>query len=378
MNLRIEQLASGRTGLLCVWLMILSTGTSQADWPLVRGDGRASGVAATALPTQLEVLWKVALAPGGIEATAILAKGAVYVGDVEGTFHARRLSDGSELWQSQFAETGFATAAAYSAERLFVTDFDGVIRCLDAAKGEELWSHSTDSAVYAAPNVIDGQVLVATDSGQLIALAADSGQPRWTFELEAPLRCWPTVVSGQVLLAGCDENLHTVDATTSQEVDRLELDGPTGSTAAELKGNVYFGTQQGTFYSLATQPLAINWLYRDPKRAAEINSAAAVDPRVVVFASHGKQVTALDPARGEPLWRFPVRGRVEGSPVIAGNWVLVATSRGRLIAVDLQSGKEAWSYDAGGGFLASPAVASGRLVIGNRDGTLYCFGTRGD
>jgi outer membrane protein assembly factor BamB len=33
-----------------------------------------------------------------------------------------------------------------------------------------------------------------------------------------------------------------------------------------------------------------------------------------------------------------------------------------------------WTYEAGGQFAASPAVAAGRLVIGNHDGTLYCFG----
>jgi outer membrane protein assembly factor BamB len=33
-----------------------------------------------------------------------------------------------------------------------------------------------------------------------------------------------------------------------------------------------------------------------------------------------------------------------------------------------------WTFDAGAGFDASPAVAGGRLVIGDEDGTLYCFG----
>ena len=31
-------------------------------------------------------------------------------------------------------------------------------------------------------------------------------------------------------------------------------------------------------------------------------------------------------------------------------------------------------WEAGGGFTASPAVVDGRIVIGNTDGTLYCFG----
>ena len=41
-----------------------------------------------------------------------------------------------------------------------------------------------------------------------------------------------------------------------------------------------------------------------------------------------------------------------------------------------QTGKKVWEYEAGGDFTASPAVADGRLVIGNTDGTLYCFGAK--
>ncbi len=44
--------------------------------------------------------------------------------------------------------------------------------------------------------------------------------------------------------------------------------------------------------------------------------------------------------------------------------------------VDVATGKERWQFDAGGGFIASPAVSDGRLVVGNTDGKLYCFGEK--
>ena len=85
---------------------------------------------------------------------------------------------------------------------------------------------------------------------------------------------------------------------------------------------------------------------------------------------------ALNPTTGDPNWTFPVRTRVESSPVIAGNAAFLATSRGRIHAVDLATGKETWQFEAGGGFTASPAISNGRIVIGNTDGALYCFGKR--
>jgi outer membrane protein assembly factor BamB len=44
--------------------------------------------------------------------------------------------------------------------------------------------------------------------------------------------------------------------------------------------------------------------------------------------------------------------------------------------IDRKAGKEAWKYEAGGRFRAAPAAAGGRMVIGNENGTLYCFGAK--
>ncbi len=62
--------------------------------------------------------------------------------------------------------------------------------------------------------------------------------------------------------------------------------------------------------------------------------------------------------------------------MIVGERAFVGASDGRLYALDRKTGKKVWEYEAGGDFIASPAVAEGRLVIGNTDGTLYCFGAK--
>ena len=54
--------------------------------------------------------------------------------------------------------------------------------------------------------------------------------------------------------------------------------------------------------------------------------------------------------------------------------VFAATTGGKLYSLDLARGKELWQYDAGGSFTASPAIVDGRVLLGNSDGTLYCFG----
>jgi len=361
--------------LICSSLLLLVCSSSLCadDWPFIRGDSLATGVVSQPLGDQLAISWRKSVAESGFEATAVVLDGVVYVGDVDGTFYAIRLDDGETLWKQEFPDSGFLAGAAVKDGRVYVGDFNGVVRALSTESGDLLWSQEGLGEIYAAPNVVDDLVLVVSESGDFIALAVEDGAEQWRFEIDAPLRSWPTVVDGRVYLAGCDGKLHVVEVATGKAIDSVSIDGPTGSTPAVLDGAVLFGTEQGSFYSISLDPLEIRWRYQDPRASQSIRSAAAVTSRAIVFGNQARQVIALKPNGEEVLWNFPCRGAVESSPVIVGDSVFAATKRGRLHRLDLETGEELWHFDAGGSFQASPAVADGKLVIGNIDGTLYCF-----
>ena len=54
-----------------------------AAWPLFRGDSHGSGVARSELPDQLGVVWKHRVPKGAFEATAVIDRDTVYLGDLD-------------------------------------------------------------------------------------------------------------------------------------------------------------------------------------------------------------------------------------------------------------------------------------------------------
>ncbi|QEG32888.1 outer membrane protein assembly factor BamB family protein [Bythopirellula goksoeyrii] len=343
------------------------------DWPVYRGNQMATGAVQTALPGEPAVLWKHSLSESGYEGTAVIAEGVVYVGDNDGMLYAYQLSDGTEVWHQKFENSGFIAGPTFHDGRIYIGDFNGIIRAVDAKNGDLIWEYEAQGESYAAPNVVGDHVLATTESGELVALDLESGELQWKFQIEAPLRCWPTVVEGHVLLAGCDERVHAIDIASGKEVAGVDIDGPTGSTPAVFDGKALFGTEQGSFYAIRVPAMEIAWRHQDPENINPIHTAAAVDSRAVVFGTQGKKFYAIHPESGEMLWTFPVRSAVESSPVIVGDSVFLATKRGVIHRVDIATGKELWKYEAGGNFQAAFAIANNRLVIGNTDGTLYCF-----
>jgi outer membrane protein assembly factor BamB len=345
-----------------------------ADWPLIRGDANATGAVAHSLARPLEILWTYQAEDSGFEATAAIAGGIVYVGDVDGTFHAVKLADGKRVWIRKFEETGFVAGSAVIDGRIYCVDFNGMVRCLNAADGEPVWEFNTETALYAAPNVHEGVMLLAAESGQLFALDAATGEQKWEpFTIDQPLRCWPTVVAGRVLVAGCDGRLHLVDVATGKGVESIDIGGPADGMPAVIGDRVFFCTASGVFHAMTIKPLESLWQFGHRGQGEEIHAAAVTD-KAVVLGTHDKRMVALDPASGKPLWELPLRSRAESSPVIAGDLTFFGTVRGRLQAVDMKSGQEAWDTEVGGHFSASPAISDGRIVIGNEDGALYCIG----
>lgn len=386
MNLLSKRDLCELTGRLVLWraiaiLAVVAPNARSDNWPVVRGDIEGTGVAETAIPDALDVLWTYSAGEnGGFDATAVVADGIVYVGDNAGTFHAVRQADGKRVWTKTFEDGSFTAGAAISGDRLYVGDLYSKVRCLARVDGQELWSVDVGGEVYAGPTVYEDTLLVTSEAGTLTCLNLADGGQRWRFSIEAPLRCTPTFSAGRVMLSGCDSLLHVINVADGQEIGKVEIDAPTGATAAMRENRVYFGTEGGTFFAIDVPAEAdaqpkVAWEYRDPRRGQPIRAAAAASEHLVVFGSQGKAVNGLNPTNGERKWQIATRSRVESSPVIAGERVVAATAAGKLYLLDAASGEVKWDYDAGGSFTASPAVVDGQIILGNGDGKLYCFGS---
>jgi outer membrane protein assembly factor BamB len=82
----------------------------------------------------------------------------------------------------------------------------------------------------------------------------------------------------------------------------------------------------------------------------------------------------FDKNSGKKLWEYNTGSRVEASPVIVGDKVIVANMRGDLAIVNLSDGKPVWNYEIGSQIIGNPAVVENHIFVGALDGNIYCFG----
>lgn len=368
-----------------------------AAWPLARGCPAGTGRSNAVLNLPLAEAWRRDFDGTAFAAVPVIADGTVYLGDLDGTFHALDLATGETRWAVRIEDAGFTSTAALAADPalpLVVGDDLGVVRGLDRASGETRWEYATEGEISGGPTILVGgdgpRVLVGSQDASLSCLELVTGKLLWKHSIADQIRCAPTVArtpdGDRVFLAGCDGRLHVIDAGTGAETAAIEIGGPTGTTPAVSGSLVLFGTEGGTFFAIDFLRAAVAWRKEPAANAQAYRSSAAVVDDIAIVGTRGRAVEAFALADGASRWRQPMTGRVDASPVVvtaSGGEAapaaaprpvaIVADAKGMVAALEAATGATLWTFDAGGGFSAGPAVAAGRVVIASDDGSVWCF-----
>lgn len=370
--------------------------TAPADaWPMARGCLAGTGASAAVLRLPLAEAWHREFDGTAFGVVPVIADGMVYAGDLDGTFHAVSLADGTDRWSFTAKDAGFPSAAAIGgtgdARLVVVGDDVGMVRAFAAATGEIRWTFETQGEISGGPTILEGpddvRVLVGSQDASLTCLDLATGKLLWKHEIADQIRCSPTVArtseGDRVFLAGCDGKLHVIDVATGTETAAVPIDGPTGTTPATLGDRVFFGTEGGVFFAIDVVKGEVAWRAAATAAGQSYRSSAAVTNDLAIVGFRGKAIEAFAVADGGRAWKQPMRGRVEASPAVvsasgpngapARAVAIVADSAGRIAALDAATGEPAWEFDAGGGFGGGAAIAADRVVLASDDGILWCF-----
>ncbi len=360
--------------LAVAWLMALSTVSRAGDWPFPRADLQATGCVKESLPEKLAVAWEFK-GDNSFEAPVVIVGDKLFAADANGLIFALDAANGKELWRVE-TELGFTTSPVVQNGLLVVGDVDGEIFALDAATGKERWKSKAKAEISGAATFYNDWVLITSQDGKLYALSKSDGANVWTYETSDQIRCSPTIAGDRTFLGGCDGNLHNILLSDGKAAAApLPLGGPTGSTPAVIDRHAYLPVMAGAVLAFDWKENKELWRYEDDEREQEYRSSAAVNDKLVIVSSQNKQVDALDRETGKRIWRYTLRRRADGSPIIAGDDCWIAGTDGRLIRLSLTDGKEKWSFEIGGQFIAGPSIANGRLYIPDNKGVIRCFGS---
>ena len=368
------------TVLIFLGLVALTSHASMAsDWPMHRGGPQLRGVAPGPALVAPRIMWtrKVGTVVTG---SVAISQGTVYVGTNDGKVVALKAASGKPRWEF-ITEGGIEATPCVVDDTVYVGSSDGFLYALRARSGDLIWKVKTGDKILGGANWAqnpegDGKlILFGSYDGSLYCIDAETGSQQWRFLTDNYINGTPAVTKrGNVVFGGCDASIYVLALSDGSVVREIATEAYIAASVAVSGKLGFIGNYNNEVLALDLETGTVQWKYQES--TFPFFSSAGLTDTWVIIGSRDRQLHCLDRKTGQLEWAFPARGKIDSSPVLAGEIAVFGADDGRLYGVDIANGEKAWSYEIGAPITASPAIADDLLIVGAEDGVIYAFKVR--
>jgi outer membrane protein assembly factor BamB len=340
--------------------VILPTEEANADWAQPGGTASKS-YGHLALGGSPIRVWTATVGGSGkkqrLAAAPVVANGTVYAMGTDGLVSAFSASNGARLWSTSFGVSGdgentvFGGGVSFDSGRVYVATGYGEVAALEADSGKQVWKVRPAGPLRGSPTVAFNSVYVMTQNNQIHALNAADGAPLWT-------------ESGAIGQAG----VFGVAAPAAGQGTVIA-----GYSSGELSAYRY---ENGR--TLWSDALARTSISTEVGSLTDVDADPIIDRGRVYALGQGGRMAAYDLVTGQRIWELNLAGI--STPAVAGDWVFTLTDDAELLAIARSSGKVRWlkqlmRYEneekrKNPVFWVGPVLAGNRLWIANSRGEL--------
>ncbi|MDR2857196.1 MAG: PQQ-like beta-propeller repeat protein [Novosphingobium sp.] len=333
---------------------------ANADWPQAGGTaGKSYGH--LALADRPARVWTAQVAGSTakrrLAAAPVIGGGRLFVMDTDGIVTAFDAATGGKAWTHSFkidgsgAQAIFGGGVSVDGDRIYVTTGLGEVAALEAATGSQIWKVKPAGPLRGSPTIAFNAVYVMTQDNQLHALNTADGTVLWSesgsqgqagvFGVAAPAAGQGTVIAGY--------------STGEIAAYRYENGRMLWSDAL---ARTSISTQVGVLTDVDADPI--------------------IDNGRVFALGQGGRMAAYELVSGQRIWELNLAGI--STPAVAGDWVFTLTDDARLLGIAAATGKVRWLTQLARFhnekkrknpvFWTGPVLAGNRLWIANSRGLL--------
>ena len=331
------------------------------QWAQPGGDpSKAMGnVALGASPTQV---WSASIEGSSpqarLAASPVVSGGKLFVTDAGAHVIAFDAANGSKLWQTSLPAEGkgngrslFGGGVSVLGDRVFASTGLGDVFALNQSDGETQWTDSGTLQVtgvfgVAAPAAAQGTVIAGYSSGELTAYRYENGRTLWGDALSrtsistavatlTDIDADPVIDRGRVFAIGQGGRMASYELTSGQRLWEINIAGI--STPSVVGEWVFVVTSDARLLCVARATGKIRWVSQLRRWQKEKKKDKAI------------------------RWT---------GPVLAGNRLIVVSTRGQMVYVDHTNGSVQADVDMNRSMSLPPIVANNMLYVLADDGKL--------
>ena len=267
--------------------------------------------------------------PGYYAAPALTPDGQLILGNYDKTLHSVNPDTGVEnqsSWPFLQAKNRYIASPLATESGVYAPASDGTLFALDLT-GKLRWSYTTEHSLWSTPLTDGLRIYQPSMDSRVYALDQESGREIWkTEDLGGAVVGKPALAENGVLYVGTfGSEMLAIETSTGQVKWRTPVsDWVWGGPVLEGDA-LYFGDLDGNFYALESATGNIRWqINGDGESDSSITNPPLILDGTVYYTAKNGTLYAVDPENGNPRWNQPVGGNLYGTPLDAGDSILVA------------------------------------------------------
>jgi outer membrane protein assembly factor BamB len=269
---------------------------------------------------------------------------------------------------------GYGGGLAAENGRLYVANGYGVVTALDPQSGKAIWTKTLGVPVRASPTASGDRLYVITIDGRFYAFSGIDGTEVWSArglpQTASLMSSTSPAVDGDVVVvpypSGDIMAFRLTDGSTlwSENLSRTRQTSQIASMSDAARPAI----DNGTVYAIGHAGRMIATQTKTGERVWSLSIPSSQPPCVagdtVYVVDTSGRVMALARATGKTRWMMQLPdAKTWSGPVLAGNILWFASSKGEIVGVDAETGKLGSQVNVGEAVYIPPIVAQGRMFV---------------
>jgi outer membrane protein assembly factor BamB len=273
-------------------------------------------------------------------------------------------------------------APAFSDRLVYATGNDGAIYALADESGKIVTRIDAKARLTAGIGVTDNMVVVAGNKGEVLAMDA-AGRSLWKAPIGGDVLAPPALAQGNVIIRTADGRivaLNRIDGKRKWIYPRAApaLTLRTNASVLISRGVVYAGYPAGKMVAIELDSgkpiweatLSLPRGSNELERIADVSGVPYLDDTRICAAVYQGRTGCLETLNGNVLWSREISSADGVS--IDTRYLYVSDTEGIVHALDKTNGATVWKQEKlKGRDLGTPITLNGKIVIGDRGGIIH-------
>lgn len=220
----------------------------------------------------------------------------------------------------------------------------------------------------------------------------DSPLVKWKYQSGAPVRGTPTVKDAKIYFGNSAGEIHCLNRENAKLNWKKNLNSAIVSKPALVGKLLIVACRDSRIYALNSKNGNQEWVFEGGKPSAHVwgwdyhDSSPVVDGKIVYVGSGDNNIYALNISSGKLKWKYSTGDKIRGTVLIENGFAYVPSFDGKIYKLSAKSGDFFGVYETEGiqyynkmhgwdrtSIITKPAISNGMVVIGSRDGGVYCY-----